>query len=296
MRARVHGRCDLTPDLTSAAVFALCLAACGGGPAPAPPAQAPSQAPVGASTAVDFVSAPAAALPPAAPALPVAANADVEITGASAATVHGTRVAFDGVEEGLAWPALDKALPPRKRGDVLTVQIARSAPIIALLRAAWTLRRADLHLQSQDADGTMHAVEFRARPREGGSTPGCHLAVFLRPDGSLRVASPGGPVSIGGDDAPASLAKSLADARTKCPIKYVAFGAESDASLWGPLFDVIVAVDGAKSAGDTRYVLGQALHSAPAAAPPLPPAASQPASSPPPPPPPAPSSAPSAGH
>jgi hypothetical protein len=234
-------------------LFAL-LGACGGAPASGPSAQSPAGAPTD--------SAPAAPTPP--PALPVAAQADVEISEPGAATVRGARVAFDGIEEGLVWPALDKALPPRKAGDVLTVQVARSAPVIALLRAAWTLRLADLHVQSQDSGGTMHAVEILAR-RKGAGSSGCHLAVFLRPDGSLRVASPGGPVSIGGDDAPATLAKSLGQERAKCPIKYVAFGAESDGAPWGPVFDVILAVDGVKAAGDARYVLGQAMHTAPAA-------------------------------
>jgi hypothetical protein len=249
------------------AVLGLFAAACGGAPASAPA----SQLPAGESQQAVGSSAPAAPAPTLA--LPVASKADVEITEPNSATVRGTRVAFDGIEEGLAWPALDKALPGRKTGDVLTVQVARSTPVIALLRAAWTLRQADLHLQSQDGNGTVHAVEIRAR-RDGGSTLGCHLAVFLRPDGSLRVASPGGPVTVAGDDAAATLAKSISDERAKCSIKYVAFGAESDGSPWGPIFDVILAVDSAKAAGDARYVLGQAMH-APAAQP-APPA--QPAS------------------
>jgi hypothetical protein len=224
-----------------------CVGGCAG------PGTPPAEAPVG-------TSAPAA--PPAA-ALPVSTQVDVELREAGAAIVHGTPVAFDGIEEGLAWPALDKALPPRKAGDVLTLQIARGVPTINLLRAAWTLRKADLHLQSLDASGTMHALEVKAR-RDGPTQPGCHLAVFLRPDGSLRVASPGGPVVITGDDPPAILAASIAAEQAKCPIKYVAFGAESDSAPWGPVFDVMLAVDGQKAAGDARYVLGQAMHVAPA--------------------------------
>jgi hypothetical protein len=231
-------------------VLALCLAAleaCGGPGASAPQPQPP---------------APAEPAPP--PALVVAAQPDVEIREPGAALIHGTtRIAFDGVEEGLAWPSLDKALPPRKPGDVLTVQVQRSVPLIHLLRAAWTLRQADLHLQSQDSGGAMHAIEFRARSDGAPAANGCHLAVFLRPDGSLRVAAPGGPTVVTGDDparAAASLARSLADARAQCPIRYVAFGAETDAGPWGPVFDVVLAVDAAKSAGDARYVLGQAMH------------------------------------
>ena len=223
-------------------VGALALAACGGGPAAAPQAQA-------------------AVAPPAPAALAVAPQADVELREPGAALVHGaTRIAFDGIEEGLAWPALDKALPPRKAGDVLTIQVARGVPVIHLLRAAWTLRQADLHLQGQDAGGVMHAVPLTARRDGAPSAAGCHLAVFLRPDGSLRVASPGGPVTMTGDDAAASLARSLDAERARCHIKYVAFGAESDSAPFGPVFDVVLAVDAARSAGDARYVLGQAMH------------------------------------
>jgi hypothetical protein len=220
------------------------LAGCGA--PPAPPAQS---APVVAET------------PPApSPELPPTAQPDIDLREPGAAVVHGsTRVAFDGIAEGLVWPALDKAMGPRKAGDVLTVQVARSLPTIELLRAAWTLRQADLRVQSQDATGDTHVVVLTAR-KDGAPAAGCHLAVFLRPDGSLRVASPGGPVSVSGDDPAASLARSLEEARRTCAIRYVAFGAESDASPWGPVFDVIRAVDRAKSAGDTRYVLGQAMH------------------------------------
>jgi hypothetical protein len=227
------------------------VVACGG---PAPLA-APAEAPLG-------VSAPAGPL--SAPPLPVTTQIDVELRQAGSAIVHGTTVPFDGLEEGLAWPGLNKALPPRKAGDVLTVQVGRGVPTIHLLRAAWTLRQADLHLQSLDASGTMHAVAVPAR-RDGPPAQGCHLAVFLRPDGSLRVASAGGPVVVSGDDPPSIFARSLASELAKCPFKYVAFGAESDSAPWGPVFDVMLAVDGVKAAGDARYVLGQAMHVEPKA-------------------------------
>ena len=241
-----------------AALASLALAACAGPTAAAPAADAP----VG-------VTPPPASAAPAGPVIPVAAQPDIELREPGSALVHGTPVAFDGIEEGLAWPALDKALPPRKAGDVLTVQVSRAVPTLHLLRAAWTLRQADLHLQSLDASGTMHAVAILAR-RDAPSVPGCHLAVFLQPDGSLRVASPGGPVVLRGDDPPSMLAASLAAEQAKCPIKYVAFGAESDAAPWGPVFDVMVAVDATKAAGSARYVLGQAMHAAAPVASPVP--------------------------
>jgi hypothetical protein len=221
------------------------LAGCGA--SPAPPVQS---APVAAETS----QPPPSELAP-------TAQPDVDLREPGAAIVRGsTRVAFDGIAEGLAWPALDKAMGPRKLGDVLTVQVARALPTIELLRAAWTLRQADLRVQSQDATGDTHVVLLGARRDGAAPSAGCHLAVFLGPDGSLRVASPGGPVVVAGVDPAASLARSLEEARRTCPIRYVAFGAEADAAPWGPVFDVIRAVDRAKSAGDARYVLGQAMH------------------------------------
>jgi hypothetical protein len=65
---------------------------------------------------------------------------------------------------------------------------------------------------------------------------------------------------VSGDHPLEALAKALEVERASCPIRYVAFGAESDDSPWGPVFDVMLAVDRAKSAGDARYVLAQAMH------------------------------------
>jgi hypothetical protein len=198
--------------------------------------------------------------PPAAPALPVTGQPDVELRDPRVAVVHEQSVPFDGIEEGLTWPALQKALGPRKAGDVVTLQVSRGVPIGDLLRAAWAVHAADVHVQSLDASGAMRAVELRAKRDGSPPVAGCHLAVFLQPNGTLRVAAPGGPREIAGDHPAATLARSLADERAKCPLKYVAFGAESDASPWGPVFDVLVAVDQEKAAGDARYVLGQAMH------------------------------------
>jgi hypothetical protein len=216
----------------------------------APAVQAPSTWPQ--------PSDPAPAAVP--PALPVTGQPDVELRDPHVAIVHGQSVPFDGIEEGLTWPALGKALGARKAGDVVTLQVARTVPMQDLLRAAWAVHAADVHVQSLDAAGTMHAVELRARHDGAPPASGCHLAVFLQANGTLRVAAPGGPREVGGDQPAASLARSLAEERAKCPLKYVAFGAESDASPWGPVFDVLLAVDQEKSAGDARYVLGQAMH------------------------------------
>jgi hypothetical protein len=185
---------------------------------------------------------------------------DIEIVEPGAALVRGTRVAFDGIAEGLAWPALEKALGPRKPGDTVAIRVARAVRIDDLLRAAWTVRTSDVQVQSLDGDGALRAVTLRAKRDSAAPLAGCHLAVFLRPDGSLRVAAPGGPQDIRGEDVSTVLARSLEAARARCSLAYVAFGAESDAAPWGPVFDVVVAVDRAKSAGDARYVLGQAMH------------------------------------
>jgi hypothetical protein len=190
----------------------------------------------------------------------VAPAPDIEIRERGAAVVRGVRVSFDGIAEGLAWPSLEKALGPRAPGDVVTVQIAREVPVDALLRAAWTVRVADVHVQSPDSSGVLRAVELRAKRADAPKNGGCHLAVFVRADGSLRIAAPGGPRDIRGEDPPAILARSLDEERARCPLAYVAFGAESDAAPWGTVFDLLVAVDRAKSAGEARYVLGQAMH------------------------------------
>jgi hypothetical protein len=223
------------------AVACLSLASCGGtvsAPSTWEPARTPAAVPAS---------------------LAIASQADIELREPHVAVVRGQPVAFDGIAEGLAWPALSKALGSHKAGEVVTVQVGRNVPVQDLLRAAWTAGLVDLHVQSLDASGVMRAVKLE--PHQGASpTPGCHLAVFRRPDGSLRIAAPGGPSEIAGEHAAESLARSLAEERVKCPIKYVAFGAESDADAWGPVFDVMIAVDAQKSAGDARYVLGQAMH------------------------------------
>jgi hypothetical protein len=188
------------------------------------------------------------------------AQPDVELRDPRVAVVHGQSVPFDGIEEGLTWPALAKALGSRKPGDSVTLQVGRNVPLRDLLRAAWAVHAADVRVQSLDASGVMRAVELRAKREGAASAPGCHLAVFLEGSGALRVAAPGGTREVAGENAAASLARSLAEEREKCPLRYVAFGAESDASPWGPVFDVVLAVDRQKSAGDARYVLGQAMH------------------------------------
>jgi hypothetical protein len=213
--------------------------------------------PVGAST-TPAATASSTAAPVASSAI-AAVAAQISLRAPHVATVAGKAIAFDGVEEGLAWPALEAAVA-RKPGDPtpLVIDVARDVPMVDLERAAWTLRSGDVRVQTPDDGGAVYVIELRAHgaPATGD---GCHLAVFLQPDGSLHVASPGGPQDVTGDHAAESFARGLADANASCPIRYVAFGAASSGTPWGRVFDVIVAVDRAKAAGGARYVLGDPI-------------------------------------
>jgi hypothetical protein len=220
------------------------LVACGGN-ASAPPAAAP--APAGT------VLAPAASL----------AVPDIELRDGKGAIVHGAPVTMDGVAEGLAWPALRAAIP-RKAGDVsaISLAVARSVPLATVLRAVWTLRDADIRVQTPDPGGTTRILELRPKPAQAAAGLGaqCHLAVFVGPNGDLSVAMPGGPSVVTGPSAADSLAHALAAERARCPIRYVAFGAKNDDAVWSSVFDVASAIDRDKSAGDARYVLAEPVH------------------------------------
>jgi hypothetical protein len=191
---------------------------------------------------------------PAAPPLPVAASPDVELPELHTALIAGARLVYDGEPHLMAWPALKQSVIALAPHAQRTMQADRSVPMEDVLRVIFALQREDVRVQSKDATGVLRAVELRAR--QVATKSGCHAAVFVRVDGSLRVASPGGGAVLSGDDATENLVRALEHERAQCPIKYVAFGAESGAAPWGPVFDVLVAVDRAKSAGDARYVLG----------------------------------------
>jgi hypothetical protein len=175
------------------------------------------------------------------------------------AVVAGTPIPFDGVAEGLAWPALKKALAAKTAPVVLAVP--RDLPVDKVLRAVWNLRDGTVRLQTPDADGAPHVLELRpASAPAPAATPACHLAVFVQADGALRVAAPGGPRAIPGPNAGDALARALEDESKRCALRYVAFGAEDPRAAWGGVFDVAWAVDRAKAAGDARYVLGEPVH------------------------------------
>jgi hypothetical protein len=185
-----------------------------------------------------------------------------ELVDRATAVVHGQRVTFDGVSEGLAWPSLLKALG---RGEddraPLTILVRRDVPMESVLRTVWTLRAADVRLQTADALGVVREIELRTKPAQ--ASPGCHLAVFVQPDQSLRIAAPGGPREIHGDAPNEQLARALDVEHRQCPLRYVAFGAQTSDAPWGSVFDVASSVDLAKSAGEARYVLGEPVHLVP---------------------------------
>jgi hypothetical protein len=239
--------------------LAVAVAACGGEMQVGGGASSPSAATSAAAVMSEPVAVPVT--PPLAP----STSPQVELREPGAAIVGGQRVVFDGVVEAFAWPSLTKALG-RKAGDTspVVVQVGRDVPIINLLRAAWTLRTADVRVQSLDEKGVLYAVELKAKPAAPAPPKACHLAVFLLPTGALRIAAPAGPQEVGGDRPAESLANALKATRTECPtIKYVAFGAETNDVPWGRVFDVMVAVDRVKAAGGARYILGEAIHAVP---------------------------------
>lgn len=186
---------------------------------------------------------------------------------ATNAIAFGERIEFDGIDEGLVWPKLAKAFEHAGGGasaaGAVVIQLERDVPIQTLLRAVFTMQARNLRVQSRDESGALHVVELNAKPAVAPAGRPCHLAVFLKPDGSIRVAAPGGSRDITAPKAADQLAQALQAEMPTCGIKYVAFGAESNDVPFGPVFDVMIAVDRVKAAGDARYVLGEAIHGAP---------------------------------
>jgi len=185
------------------------------------------------------------------------ASADVELRDGSSAIIAGRAVPMDGVTEGLAWPGLDAAVH-RGPHAVVVLAVGRDVPVSTVLHAVWTLRDAEVRVQTPDAAGAVRVLDLRPKP-EVPTEAGCHLAVFVLPNGDLRVAGPGGPRMITGRDASSSLARALSDERVQCTIRYIAFGADDAKAPWGSVFDLARAVDRDKAAGDARYVLGEPI-------------------------------------
>jgi hypothetical protein len=158
------------------------------------------------------------------------------------------------------WPALQKALHAAPKTPWV-LEVGRDVPVQSVLRAAWAMRTADLVLQTADEKGIVRAVKLGAK-REAGAAPvasACHAAAFLRSDGAVRLSSRAGPRDVPLDVLVATL---RAESAT-CPMRYVAFGGESNDMAWGPVFDLMRAVDREKAAGTARYVLAEAIRPPP---------------------------------
>ena len=220
-------------------------AACAAGTQGAPPATVAAAPPAPPSPI---------APPPLVPGQPL-----VELRAPGAAVVNGLPIAFDGVEEALVWPALDRAIPDETYAGEVVLRIDRAEPTKDVLRAVFTLREADLRLEGTDKAGAARFVSLRKKPHHAGDADGarCHLAVFVRQDGSLRVAAPGGPRELDAPRATERLVDALQATEQDCPISYVAFGALDASVTFGSIFDVILAVDAASAAGNARYVLAE---------------------------------------
>jgi hypothetical protein len=180
----------------------------------------------------------------------------VELREPGIAVVHGQRIAFDVEAEGLSWPNLQHALGrgPGDTGDV-TLAVAREVPMRDLLRAVWTLRAGDLYLQTRDSAGQERSIVLRAKP---AVTAGCHVALFVG-DLGVRVASPAGLEPKPTPDAVPNVIRWVDAARARCPLRYVALGAETNDASWGAVFDLALALDDAKAAGPARFVLAEAF-------------------------------------
>ena len=191
------------------------------------------------------------------------AEPTVEIRSANRAFLGTEEVAYDGLDQGLAWPALERAVAKSSMSKPV-VQVARDVPIQTVLRAVFSLRGGNVRLQTPDERGVMRAVELKAKPSTEAPTgrSACHVAVFVKSDGSFRLASRAGPKDLAPPDNDKALVDLLSAENEACPLRYVAFGGESNDALWGAVFDVLFAVERERAAGDARYVLGEAMKGA----------------------------------
>ncbi len=177
------------------------------------------------------------------------------------ATAFGQPVAFDGVAEGLYWPALEKAYAAHRQGEgraptVVVIAAPRDARTLDVLRAVWTLRASQVEVQTLGAGTEVHPLALAARPAARPDAPTCHAAAFVDAEGRLRVALPGGSVSVKGTS---DLTRALAAGARTCTVRWVGVGAESSAEAWGNVFDVAWAVQASGAAPGARLVLAQPM-------------------------------------
>jgi hypothetical protein len=194
--------------------------------------------------------------PPAAAAAPEALAApQIELGAPNHATAFGEALLFDGVAEGLYWPGIAHAFATKGHGAARVVLAApRDARVLDVLRAVWTLREADVEVQTLGPGNEVRPLVLAKRPAARAEGPTCHAAVFVGPESQLRVALPGGSVSV--HDA-AELVASLAAGSRSCAVRWVGVGAESPAEAWGGVFDVAYTVQASQAAGKARVVLGE---------------------------------------
>lgn len=229
------------------APITLLLAGCAGG------AQSTTVTPSTPGGAAATPSAP----PLAAAAAETLAPPQIELGAPDHATAFGGAIAFDGVAEGLYWPALAHALASNGKGAARVVLAApRDARVLDVLRAVWTLREVDVEVQTLGPGNEARPLVLAKRPATRSDGPTCHAAVFVGPEQRLRVALPGGSVSV---QSTAELVTSLAAGARTCAVRWIAVGAESPRDAWGGVFDVAYAVQASQAAGKARVVLGEPL-------------------------------------
>jgi hypothetical protein len=191
------------------------------------------------------------------PSPPPLAPPFVEIGAPDHAQAGGEAIAFDGAPQGLLWPALARVYAAKaKPGERIVVAAPRNARVLDVLRVVFTLREADLEVQTLGPGDEVRPLLLPKRPATRPEGPTCHAAFFVSPEGHLRAALPGGAVQVKDT---ATLVTSIARGASTCRIRWLAFGAESNDMAWGWVFDVAAQVDHAKVAPGARFVLAEKM-------------------------------------
>ncbi len=189
------------------------------------------------------------------PASEVLATPLIEIGAPDRATAFGDAIVFDGAAEGLGWPSLSRAVKANaKNATRVVVAAPRNARVLDVLRAAWTLHDMDVEVQTLGPGNEVRSLVLAKRPAVRPDGPTCHAAVFVSPEGKLRVALPGGSVTVRDTD---ELLASFAHGARTCAIRWLAFGAETNDMAWGWVFDA--AAQTSRAAPAARIVLGEPL-------------------------------------
>jgi len=222
-------------------------------------AAAPVTPATSAASATSATSATTSAAPtPAASSPEALAAPQIELGAPEHATAFGEALIFDGVAEGLYWPSLAHAFATKHQGAQGAARVVLAAPrdarVLDVLRAVWTLREADVEVQTLGPGNEVRPLVLAKRPAARADGPTCHAAVFVGPESRLRVALPGGSVAV--HDAPELVASLAAGARS-CTIRWIGVGAESANDAWGGVFDIAYTVQASQVAGKARVVLAE---------------------------------------